>query len=99
MHRELGIQVFMLSPHKRISAFLRSHMFSLQDANIHNLSVKGVFDDCQDLVKKVNADAAFKAKYRIGAVNSINWARVAAQAVYYFKGYFAATRSNSEKAS
>jgi threonine synthase len=99
MRGKKGLQVFMLSPHKRMSAFQRAQMFSLQDANIHNLAVKGVFDDCQDLVKKVNADAAFKAKYRIGAVNSINWARVAAQVVYYFKGYFAATKSNAEKVS
>ena len=82
-----------------MSEFQRAQMFSLQDANIHNVAVKGVFDDCQDLVKQVNADAAFKAKYRIGAVNSINWARVAAQVVYYFKGYFAATRSDGEKVS
>jgi threonine synthase len=58
-----------------------------------------VFDDCQDLVKKVNADAAFKEKHRVGAVNSINWARVAAQVVYYFKGYFAATKSDAESVS
>ncbi len=94
-----NIQVFMLSPHGRMSEFQRAQMFSLQDANIHNLAVRGVFDDCQDLVKQVNADAAFKAKYRIGAVNSINWARVAAQVVYYFKGYFAATRADTEKVS
>ncbi len=99
MRGKKGIQVFMLSPHKRMSAFQRAQMFSLQDANIHNLAVKGAFDDCQDLVKKVNADAAFKAKYRIGAVNSINWARVAAQVVYYFKGYFAASRTDSERVS
>src|SRR5712671_2207969 len=99
MRGKKGIQVFMLSPHGRMSAFQRAQMYSLQDANIHNLSVKGVFDDCQDLVKKVNADAAFKAKYRIGAVNSINWARVAAQVVYYFKGYFAATKENTQKVS
>jgi threonine synthase len=92
-----GIHVFMLSPHKRMSAFQRAQMYSLQDRNIHNLAVKGVFDDCQDLVKKVNADAAFKEKQRIGAVNSINWARVAAQVVYYFKGYFAATKSDNEQ--
>ena len=78
MRGKQGIQVFMLSPHGRMSAFQRAQMFSLQDPNIHNLSVKGVFDDCQDVVKLVNADAAFKAKYRIGAVNSINWARIAA---------------------
>jgi threonine synthase len=99
MRGKKGIRVFMLSPHGRMSPFQRAQMYSLQDANIHNLSVKGTFDDCQDLVKKVNADAVFKAKYRIGAVNSINWARVAAQVVYYFKGYFAATRTNSEKVS
>jgi threonine synthase len=94
-----NVNVFMLSPHERMSEFQRAQMFSLQDANIHNLAVKGAFDDCQDLVKDVNADAAFKAKYRIGAVNSINWARVAAQVVYYFKGYFAATKSDAEKVS
>jgi threonine synthase len=94
-----GIHVFMLSPWKRMTPFQRAQMYSLQDKNIHNLAVKGVFDDCQDLVKKVNADAAFKERERIGAVNSINWARVAAQVVYYFKGYFAATRSDNEQVS
>ena len=91
-----GINVFMLSPHGRMSAFQRAQMYSLQEPNVHNLAVKGNFDDCQDVVKKVNADAAFKARYRIGAVNSINWARVAAQVVYYFKGFFAATGSDSQ---
>jgi len=99
MRGKRNLRVFMLSPHDRMTPFQRAQMFSLQDANIHNLAVKGVFDDCQDLVKQVNADAAFKTKHRIGAVNSINWARVAAQVVYYFKGYFAATRSDSEKVS
>ena len=99
MRGKKNIEVFMLSPHKRMSEFQRAQMFSLQERNIHNLAVKGVFDDCQDLVKQVNADAAFKAKYRIGAVNSINWARVAAQVVYYFKGYFAATRRDAEQVS
>jgi len=92
-----GIQVFMLSPHGRMSPFQRAQMYALQDANIHNLAVKGVFDVCQDLVKEVNADRAFKAKHRIGAVNSINWARVAAQVVYYFKGYFAAAKDNDQE--
>jgi threonine synthase len=99
MRGKLGIRVFMLSPHGRMSAFQRAQMYSLQDPNIHNLAVKGVFDDCQELVKQVNADRAFKAKHRIGAVNSINWARIAAQVVYYFKGYFAATRGDSEQVS
>jgi threonine synthase len=92
-----GIHVFMLSPHKRMSAFQRAQMFSLQDANIHNLAVEGVFDDCQDMVKAVNADAAFKARLHIGAVNSINWARIAAQVVYYFKGYFEVARNEGAK--
>jgi threonine synthase len=97
MREKKGIRVFMLSPNGRMSTFQRAQMFSLQDANIHNLAVKGVFDDCQDLVKAVNADTAFKTRNRIGAVNSINWARVAAQTVYYFKAYFAATRADSEQ--
>lgn len=92
-----GVQVFMLSPHGRMSAFQAAQMYSLQDANIHNLAVRGSFDDCQDLVKAVNADPAFKARYRIGAVNSINWARIAAQVVYYFWGYFRATRGDGER--
>jgi threonine synthase len=99
MRGRRGIRVFMLSPHNRMSAFQAAQMYSLQDANIHNLAVKGVFDDCQDMVKAVNADAGFKARQRIGAVNSINWARVAAQVVYYFKAYFAITRSDSERVS
>jgi threonine synthase len=94
MRDKKNIRVFMLSPHNRMSPFQRAQMFSLQDPNIHNLAVKGVFDDCQDLVKKVNADAGFKERQRIGAVNSINWARVAAQVVYYFKGYLAAIKEN-----
>ena len=94
-----GIHVFMLSPHKRMTPFQRAQMYSLQDRNIHNLAVKGVFDDCQDLVKKVNADATFKEREHIGAVNSINWARVAAQVVYYFSGYFAATKSDNQQVS
>ena len=99
MRGKRAIRVFMLSPHNRMSPFQSAQMYALQDANIHNLAVKGVFDDCQDVVKKVNADASFKARFRIGAVNSINWARVAAQVVYYFKGYFAATKSDNETAS
>ncbi len=86
-----GVNVFMLSPQGKMSAFQTAQMFSLQDANIFNIAVRGVFDDCQDIVKAVNNDSAFKARQRIGAVNSINWARVAAQIVYYFSGYFAVT--------
>jgi threonine synthase len=93
------VNVFMLSPQGRMSGFQRAQMYSLQDANIFNIAIEGTFDDCQDVVKAVNADAAFKSEHAIGAVNSINWARVVAQVVYYFKGYFAATRSNDEQAS
>ncbi len=91
MRGKAGIRVFMLSPHQRMSAFQRAQMYSLTDANIFNIAVRGMFDDAQDIVKAVSNDHAFKARYKIGAVNSINWARVAAQVVYYFKGYFAAT--------
>jgi threonine synthase len=87
----------MLSPHGRMSAFQRAQMYPLQDENIYNIAVRGMFDDAQDIVKAVSNDHAFKAKYKIGAVNSINWARVVAQIVYYFKGYFAATQSNDEQ--
>ena len=91
-----GIQVFMLSPKGRMSPFQQAQMFSLPDANIHNLAVEGVFDDCQDLVKAVSADLAFKERHAIGTVNSINWARLLAQVVYYFAGYFQATRGGDE---
>ena len=94
-----GLSVFMLSPHGRMSPFQQAQMFSLQDENIHNLSVEGVFDDCQDIVKAVSNDLAFKRKWRIGTVNSINWARLLAQVVYYFAGYIQATKTNAEKVS
>ncbi|MDP2152099.1 MAG: threonine synthase [Methylotenera sp.] len=99
MRGKKGIRVFMLSPHKKMSRFQTAQMFSLQDDNIFNIAVNGVFDDCQDMVKAVSNDAAFKAQYKIGAVNSINWGRIVAQVVYYFKGYFAVTQNNSQKVS
>jgi threonine synthase len=99
MRGKAGVNVFMLSPHGRMSPFQQAQMFSLQDANIHNIAVEGVFDDCQDIVKAVSNDLDFKRKYKIGTVNSINWARLLAQVVYYFAGYFQATTSNSEKVS
>jgi len=93
------VKVFMLSPQGKMSPFQTAQMFSLQDPNIFNIAVKGVFDDCQDIVKAVSNDLEFKARHKIGAVNSINWARVTAQVVYYFKAYFAVTRSNDEEVS
>jgi threonine synthase len=88
MRGKRGIRVFMLSPHGRMSPFQQAQMFSLQDGNIHNLAVEGVFDDCQDIVKAVGNDLEFKRRHRIGTVNSINWARLVAQVVYYFSAYF-----------
>ena len=99
MRGKQGVRVFMLSPHGRMSPFQQAQMFSLQDPNIHNIAVEGVFDDCQDIVKAVSNDLAFKRQYKIGTVNSINWARLLAQVVYYFAGYFQATKSNAERVS
>ncbi|HEX7650644.1 MAG TPA: threonine synthase [Noviherbaspirillum sp.] len=99
MRGKKGVRVFMLSPHKKMSAFQTAQMFSLQDPNIFNIAVEGVFDDCQDIVKAVSNDLEFKNRQKIGTVNSINWARVVAQVVYYFRGYLAATTSNDQKVS
>ncbi|MGI9216849.1 MAG: threonine synthase, partial [Hydrogenophaga sp.] len=90
---------FMTSPYGRMSPFQQAQMFSLLDENIHNIAIEGVFDDCQDIVKAVSNDLDFKRKYKIGTVNSINWARLLAQVVYYFAGYFYATKSNDEQVS
>ena len=97
MRGKHNVKVFMLSPEGKMSAFQPAQMYSLQDANIFNIAVTGLFDDAQDIVKAVSNDAGFKQQYKIGAVNSINWARVAAQIVYYFQGYFLATTSNDEQ--
>jgi len=99
MRGKQGIRVFMLSPHGRMSEFQQAQMYSLQDANIHNLAIEGVFDDCQDIVKAIGSDLAFKRRWAIGTVNSINWARLLAQVVYYFAGYFQATRGDAERVS
>ena len=99
MKGKKGIRVFMTSPHGRMSPFQQAQMFSLQEANIHNIAIEGVFDDCQDIVKAVSNDLTFKRQWRIGTVNSINWARLVAQVVYYFAGYFQATQSNEQKVS
>jgi threonine synthase len=97
MRGKRGIRVFMLSPNGKMSAFQRAQMYSLQDPNIFNIAINGMFDDAQDMVKAVSNDHAYKAAHKIGTVNSINWGRVSAQIVYYFKGYFAATKSNDEQ--
>lgn len=99
MRGRKGISVFMLSPHGRMSAFQRAQMYSLTDPNIHNLAVHGVFDECQDIVKALAGDLAFKQQYHLGAVNSINWARIASQVVYYFQGWRVATTSAQQEVS
>lgn len=99
MRGKKGVNVFMLSPNARMSPFQQAQMYSLADANIHNLAVEGVFDDCQDIVKAVSNDLEFKRRYHIGTVNSINWARLLAQVVYYFYSYFQATQSDDERVS
>lgn len=82
-----GISVFMLSPREGMSAFQSAQMWGVNDEAIHNIAIRGSFDDCQNIVKLINADAEFKQKYSLGAVNSINWARIAAQVPYYFRAY------------
>jgi threonine synthase len=76
MRGKKGVRVFMTSPDGRMSPFQQAQMFSLLDDNIHNIAIDGVFDDCQDIVKAVSNDLAFKRQYKIGTVNSINWARL-----------------------
>jgi len=99
MRGKRGIRVFMLSPYGKMSPFQTAQMYSLQDPNIFNIGVRGVFDDCQDIVKAVSNDAAFKARMQIGTVNSINWARVVAQSVYYFKAYLAVAKDVGDPVS
>ena len=99
MRGKKGVRVFMTSPYGRMSPFQQAQMFSLMDENIHNIAVDGVFDDCQDMVKAVSNDLEFKRQFKIGTVNSINWARLLAQVVYYFAGYIQATTDNKQKVS
>lgn len=87
MRGKKGVRVFMLSPLGKMSAFQRAQMYSLQDPNIFNIAVEGLFDDCQDVVKAVSEDLEYKARQKIGTVNSINWGRISAQVVYYFNAY------------
>ena len=99
MRGKQGVRVFMLSPQGRMSPFQQAQMFSLMDENIHNIAIDGVFDDCQDIVKNVSNDLVFKREHKIGTVNSINWARLLAQVVYYFAGYFQATTDDVQQVS
>ena len=86
-----GISIFILHPYGKTSAVQALQMTSVTDANVHNVAVRGTFDDCQDMVKELFGDLEFKEKYSLGAVNSINWARVLAQVVYYFYAWLRVT--------
>ncbi|PFG18410.1 L-threonine synthase [Propionicimonas paludicola] len=92
-----GIRVFMLTPAGRMTPFQQAQMFSLDDPSIVNIAVDGVFDDCQDLVKAVAGDLEFKQRYALGAVNSINWARLVAQVVYYVACWLRVTTSDDQQ--
>jgi threonine synthase len=91
-----GIRVFMLTPAGRMTPFQQAQMFSLDDPGIVNIAVDGVFDDCQDLVKAVAGDLEFKQRYALGAVNSINWARLVAQVVYYVACWLRVTTADDQ---
>lgn len=99
MRGRTGIRVFMLTPAGRMTPFQQAQMFGLDDPNIFNIALDGVFDDCQDVIKAVASDAEFKREYRIGAVNSINWARLLAQVVYYVSSWIRVTESNDQRVS
>ncbi len=78
------IEIFILHPQGRVSPIQERQMTTVLDANVHNAAVRGTFDDAQGIVKALFNDLAFKDEYHLGAVNSINWARILAQTVYYF---------------
>ncbi|MEQ9361890.1 MAG: threonine synthase, partial [Rhodospirillales bacterium] len=79
-----AIDIFMLHPKGRVSPVQEAQMTSVQAANVHNIAIEGTFDDCQDRVKDLFNDGDFRDRFNLSAVNSINWARVMAQIVYYF---------------
>lgn len=94
-----GIRVFMLTPKDRMTPFQQAQMFGLDDPNIFNIALDGMFDDCQDVVKAISSDVDYKRENRIGAVNSINWARLMAQVVYYVSSWIRMTETNEQKVS
>ena len=91
------VAVFILYPTGRISPIQEEQMTTVPDKNVQTLSVKGTFDNCQDIVKAIFGDKEFNSKHNVGAVNSINWARILAQITYYFYSYFKATTGKEEK--
>ena len=99
MRGRQGVRVFMLTPAGRMTPFQQAQMFSIDDPAIVNVAVDGVFDDCQDLVKEVARDLTFKQRYSLGAVNSINWARLVAQVVYYIAAWLRVTTADDQLVS
>ncbi len=83
-----GLDIFVMHPDGRVSPIQERQMTTVLDDNVHNMAIKGSFDDCQNIMKTLAADLEFKRQYSLGAVNSVNWARVLAQVVYYFSGAF-----------
>ena len=83
-----NINIFVLHPHNRVSAVQRKLMTTGKEKNVFNIAIKGNFDDCQNLVKSMFADKNFSDEIKMSGVNSINWARIIAQSVYYFYSYF-----------
>jgi threonine synthase len=83
-----NINIFVLHPHNRVSTVQRKLMTTGKDKNVFNIAVNGNFDDCQNLVKTMFADKTFSNDIKMSGVNSINWARIIAQSVYYFYSYF-----------
>jgi Threonine synthase len=78
------VNIFVLHPENKVSETQRRLMTSVLDSNVHNIAIKGTFDDCQHLVKEMFADQDFRNSIQMSGVNSINWARIVAQIVYYF---------------
>jgi len=94
-----GITIFILHPHGKTSPVQAQQMITVTDANVHNIAIRGTFDDCQNIVKTLFNDLDFKEKYSLGAVNSINWARVLAQVVYYFYAWLRVTDKGDQPVS
>jgi threonine synthase len=92
-----NINIFILHPHGKTSKVQALQMTTVTDANVFNIAVNGTFDDCQNIVKQLFSDIPFKEKHSLGAVNSINWARVLAQVVYYFHAWLNVTARGAQK--
>src|SRR3989338_347246 len=88
------LRIFVLTPKDRMSKFQTAQMYSVIDPQVFNIAINGSFDDCQEMVKKLSEDTVFREKYHLGYMNSINWARVLAQIVYYAKGVFDIQKKN-----